>query len=150
MPRFTAETCCTGTRLPSAAYSRTIIFPAAEQVHELAAALPERYSAIVYLAAGCGLRGAEITGLELGSVDFLQLEIDVSQQLVCVTGVEPYLGPPKTRGSASTVEMPAVTTASLARHIELSPPPEVEIWDRADADQRKHHRRKARLLFVTR
>jgi hypothetical protein len=68
------------------------------QVHELAAALPERYSAIVYLAAGCGLRGAEITGLELESVDFLQRQIDVSQQLVCVTGVEPYLGPPKTRG----------------------------------------------------
>jgi integrase len=45
--------------------------------------------------------------------------------------------------------MPAVTIAALARHIELFPPPEVEIWDRTDSDQRKHHRRTARLLFVT-
>ncbi|HYT87427.1 MAG TPA: tyrosine-type recombinase/integrase, partial [Gemmataceae bacterium] len=139
---------CAGVKLPGIPGHDHYI-PAAEQVHELAAALPERYSAIVYLAAGCGLRGAEITGLELESVDFLQREIDVSQQLVCVTGVEPYLGPPKTRGSARTVEMPAVTIAALARHIELFPPPEVEIWDRTDSDQRKHHRRTARLLFVT-
>jgi integrase len=124
--------------------------PSEGREHALAAALPQRYSAIVYLAAGCGLRGAEITGLELGAVDFLQREIDVSQQLVCVTGVEPYLGPPKTRSSAHTVEMPAVTIASPARHIELFPPPEVEIWDRTDPDQRKHYQRTARLLFVTR
>jgi site-specific recombinase XerD len=45
--------------------------------------------------------------------------------------------------------MPTVAIASLARHIELFPTPEVEIWDRTDSDQRKHHRRKARLLFVT-
>jgi integrase len=140
---------CAGVKLPTIPRHDHFI-PSAEQVHTLAAVLPQRYSAIVYLAAGCGLRGAEITGLELGAVDFLQREIDVSQQLVCVTGVGPYLGPPKTRGSARTVEMPAVTLASLARHLELSPPPEVEIWDRADPDQRKHHRRKARLLFVTR
>ncbi len=96
---------CAGVKLPGIPGHDHYI-PAAEQVHEMAAALPERYSAIVYLAAGCGLRGAEI-------------------------------------------EMPAVTIAALARHIELFPPPEVEIWDRTDSDQRKHHRRTARLLFVT-
>jgi integrase len=63
--------------------------------------------------------------------------------------MEPYLGPPKTRGSARTVELPAVAAAALARHIELFPPPEVQIWDRTDTDQRKHHQRTARLLFVT-
>ena len=33
-----------------------------------------------------GLRAAEITGLELESVDFLRREINISQRLVCVTG----------------------------------------------------------------
>lgn len=139
---------CAGVKLP-AAQRHDHYIPSADQAHALAASLPERYSAIIYLAAGCGLRGAEITGLELGSVDFLQREIDITQQLVCVTGIEPYLGPPKTRGSARSVEMPTVTIAALARHIELFPPPEVEIWDRTDPDRRKHHRRPARLLFVT-
>jgi integrase len=140
---------CAGVKLPGIQRQDHYI-PSAEQVHGLAAALPARYSAIAYLAAGCGLRGGEITGLELGSVDFLQREIDVSQQLVCVTGIAPYLGPPKTRGSARTVEMPAVTMAALKRHIEIVPPLEVEIYDRTDSDQRKHRRRTARLLFVTR
>jgi integrase len=139
---------CAGVKLPSVP-KRDHYIPADEQVHALAAALPQRYAAIVYLAAGCGLRGAEITGLELDGVDFLQREIDVRQQLVCVTSVQPYLGPPKTRSSVRTVEMPAVTIAALARHIELFPPREVEIWDRTDSDQRKHHQRMARLLFVT-
>ena len=139
---------CAGVKLPGVPRHSHYI-PTAEQVHTLAAALPQRYSAIAYLAAGCGLRGAEITGLELEAVDFRQREIDVSQQLVCVTGVEPYLGPPKTRGSARTVEMPAVAIAALAHHIEQYPPSEAEIWDRTDPSQQRHHSRKARLLFVT-
>jgi integrase len=129
---------CTGVKLPGNPRHDHYI-PTADQIHELAATLSQRYSAIIYLAAACGLRGAEITGLELESVDFLQREIDVSQQLVCVTGMEPYLGPPKTRGSVRTVELPAVAATALARHIELFPPPEVQIWDRTDPDQRKHH-----------
>lgn len=139
---------CAGVKLPGVLRHDHYI-PGAEQVHTLGAELPQRYAAVVYLAAACGLRGAEITGLELDAVDFLQREIDVRQQLVCVTGVEPYLGPPKTRGSVRTVEMPAVVIAALAQHVELFPPREVEIWDRTDSDQRKHHQRLARLLFVT-
>ena len=139
---------CSGVRLPSNPRHDHFI-PTADQVHTLAAALPQRYSAVVYLAAGCGLRAAEITGLELESVDFLRREVDISQQLVCVTGMEPYLGPPKTRGSARTVELPAVVAAALARHIEQFPPPEAQIWDRTHPDQRKHHQRVSRLLFVT-
>jgi integrase len=139
---------CSGVRLPGVPHHRHYI-PTAEQVHILAATIAERYSSIVYLAAGCGLRGAEITGLEVDSLDFQRREVDVTQQLVCVTGQEPYLGPPKTKTSARTVELPAITAASLAQHIETYPPAEVEIWDRTSLDRRKHHRRKARLVFTT-
>lgn len=146
--RVIAVSPCTGVKLPQISCHRHYI-PSAEQVHALATVMAERYSPIVYLAAGCGLRGAEITGLEADSVDFLRREIDITQQLVCVTGQEPYLGPPKTKTSTRTVELPAVAAAALARHLELYPPVEVEIWDRTDPDQRKHHRRTARLLFTT-
>lgn len=139
---------CAGVKLPQVSHHKHYI-PSAEQVHELAATAPERYSAIIYSAAGCGLRGAEITGLEVESIDFLRREVDITQQLVCVTGQAPYLGPPKTKTSARTVEVPAVTLGALARHIELFPPVEVEILDRTDPDRRKHHWRKARLLFTT-
>lgn len=139
---------CTGVTLPEVPHHRHYI-PSDEQVHELSAGLPERYASVVYVAAGCGLRGAEITGLEIDALDFANFEIDVTQQLVCVTGQEPYLGPPKTKTSARTVEAPAVTMTALARHIELYPPVEVEIWDRTNPDRRKHHRRIARLVFTT-
>lgn len=151
---------CAGVKLPDAGHHKNYI-PTDEQVHTFASALspkrvgpegpaaPGRYSAIIYVAAGSGLRGAEITGLELDSVDFLRREIDISQQLVCVSGQQPYLGPPKTKTSARTAEMPKITAAALAEHIKHFPPVEVEIWDRTDPDKRKHHRRKARLIFTT-
>jgi len=82
-------------------------------------------------------------------LDFLRREVDIAQQLVCVTGQDPYLGPPKTKTSARTVELPAITVAALARHIEMFPPVEVEIWDRTNPDRRKHHRRQARLMFTS-
>jgi hypothetical protein len=124
---------CPGVKLPQVSGHAHYI-PSGEQVHALAVAIAERYSPIIYLAGGCGLRGAEITGLELDAVDFLRRELDVTQQLVCVTGQEPYLGPPKTKTSVRSVEIPAVTAAALARHVELFPPVEVESWDRTSPD----------------
>lgn len=97
----------------------------------------------------CRTSGGEITGLEIDALDFACCEIDITQQLICVTGQEPYLGPPETKTSVRTIEAPAVTMAELARHIKRHPPVEVEIWDRTDPDKRKHHRRTARLIFTT-
>jgi integrase len=111
--------------------------------------MPGRYSAAVYVADGTGFRAGEIMGLEENAIDFATSEIDVTQQLVCVTGQEPYLGPPKTRTSARTVKAASVTMAALKHHLELQPPVEIEIWDRTNPDKRKHHRRAARLVFTT-
>lgn len=137
---------CAGVKLPEVAKHQHYI-PTAEQVHMLAETIEPRFAGMIYAAAGCGFRWAEITGLELDAVDFLRREIDVSQQLVCLSGRKPYLGRPKSKDSARTVEMPKVTAAALARHIEQYPPAEVEIWDRTDP--RKPVLRTARLLFTT-
>lgn len=54
---------CDGAiRLPKMDRGKRVI-PSPEQVHQLAALLPARLSAMVYLAAGCGLRLGEILGL---------------------------------------------------------------------------------------
>lgn len=139
---------CNGVKLPEVPHHKHYI-PTAEQVHTVATAIAARYSAIIYIAAGCGPRGAEITGLEVDAIDLLRREVDISQQLVCISGREPYLGPPKTKTSVRTAELPAITTAALARHLEMFPPVEVEIWDRTNPDRRKHHRRVAKLVFTT-
>ncbi|GAA3143291.1 hypothetical protein GCM10010466_37840 [Planomonospora alba] len=137
---------CLGVRLPSAEERRQFI-PTPEQVHILAESLPPRFAAVVYLAAGCGLRGGEVFGLELDQVDLKRREVDVSQQMVSVGGRSPYLGPPKTRTSMRTVELPEVVCAALAVHLKRFEPVEIEVDD--ETDPRSPRRRTARLLFTT-
>lgn len=136
---------CAGIRLPDVDKHPHFI-PTVGQVHDLAEALPARYAPIIYVGAGCGLRGGEIFGLEVDAIDWLRREVDVSQQLKVVTGRTPYLAKPKTTSSMRTVELPAVTAAALAAHVERFPPVEVEIVD--ETDPRNPRTRMARLLFT--
>lgn len=136
---------CDGINLPDVEREDRFI-PTPEQVHALAGELADRYQALVYPAAGCGLRQGEAFGLEVEHVDFLRREIRVVQQLVVRSGVKPYLAPVKTSTSRRTVEMGTVVAKRLARHIELGYPREVEVDDHTDP--RKPVRRTARLLFV--
>ena len=144
--RAIAVSPCTGITLPTAQDSEEAILTPA-QVHAVAEEMLARFRAGVYLGAGCGLRGGEVLGLELNHVDFLRREVHVRQQLTVVTGGGPYIGPPKTRASRRTVELPKVTADALARHLEEYPVRPVEITDRTDA--RKTHTREARLLFTS-
>jgi integrase len=75
--------------------------------------------------------------------------LKITQQLVCVAGQKPYLGPPKTRTSVRTVKAASISMAALKSHLELFPPTEVEIWDRTSPDKRKHRIRVAKLVFVS-
>lgn len=136
---------CVGVRLPTVDRGERFI-PSAEQVHAVAEALPARYRAVVYVAAGCGLRGGEIFGLELDDVAWLQRELDVLRQAKKMPGQPAYLGPPKTKTSRRTVELPAVTSTALAQHVERFPPVPLEIQDRTG---RAVVTRSARLLFTT-
>jgi integrase len=138
---------CVDVRLPEVASAPHLIATPA-QIHALAAALPDRYRAVPYLAAGCGLRMGEIMGLELEAVDFLGREVQVGQQLKVLTGRRPYLGPPKTKTSRRVVELPEAAGLPLARHLELHPPAEVLVDD--ETDPRRPRSRPARLLFTNR
>lgn len=136
---------CVAIRLPEIPDARYYI-ARPEEVHALAAALPERYRAIVYLAAGCGWRGGEIFGLERDSVDFAAREIHVRHQLTVISGRGPYLAPPKTKTSRRTNELPRVTAGELRRHLEEFPCASEEIDD--ETDPRRPARRLARLVFT--
>jgi integrase len=137
---------CVDVRLPEVDHHDHHI-PTPEQVHALAAALPPRYQAVPYLAAGCGLRGGEVFGLELpAAVDFLRREVAVHQQLTVISGRKPYLAPPKTKTSRRVVELPEAAGLPLARHLELFPAVGVEVDD--ETDPRKPVRRPARLVFT--
>jgi integrase len=88
----------------------------------------------------------EILGLEVGAVDFLGREVHVRQQLKVLTGRKPYLGPPKTKTSRRTVELPDAAGLPLARHLELVTPAEVLVDD--ETDPRSPVTRPARLVFT--
>ena len=75
-----------------------------------------RYRATVTLAAGTGLR-QEGGGLDGAHVDFLRRQVRVEEQLVTVSGREPWLGPPKTEASICTVPLPQVVLVARAEHM---------------------------------
>jgi integrase len=145
LDRVIAFSPCQDITLPEIDHGELVI-PTSQQVHALASALPERFEAIVYPAAACGLRQAETWGLEVDHVNFLRREIRVVQQLVTPDSGAPHLGPVKTKTSRRVVELGVVAAERLARHIELYPPKAVEIEDRTDP--RRTVRREARLIFV--
>lgn len=144
--RVIGSTPCVGIKLPEIPRSDRFI-PTPNQVHLLAAGVPERYRAGAYIAAGCGLRFAEIVGLELEHVDFLRREITVVQQLRQRAGGPAYIGLPKTKTSIRTGELPSVVADALAWHIQRFPLKVLEMEDRTDL--RKPVTRPVKLLFTT-
>jgi integrase len=143
--RVIAASPCTGIRLPELEHSDHLILTP-EQVHALAAELPERYRAMVYLGAGCGLRHGEVLGLERGHIDFLRREVHVVQQLTSHGGRKPFIGPLKTKTSRRVVELPQVAAEALARHLEKYPVKPVAIED--DTKLKLAGTRPAELLFT--
>ena len=93
-----------------------------EQVLDLAAAVPDRYRALVVVGAGAGLRNGEALGLTEARVEFLRRQLRIEEQLITAPGKEPYLGPPKTQASQRTIPVPNVVTEALASHRERFQP----------------------------
>lgn len=94
-----------------------------EQVEGLAAAIDDRYRALVLTAAYTGLRWGELAGLRLPRVDFLRRRIDVAEILTEVDGVLAF-GPPKTSKSRGTVSFPAFLADELGAHVGKYPDPD--------------------------
>jgi integrase len=90
---------------------------AVEAVERLVASMPDRYRALVVVAAGAGLRQGEAFGLTVDRVDFLRRELRVDRQLVAVRDGVPELGPTKTPAGLRTVPVPTTVVDVLASHL---------------------------------
>lgn len=90
------------------------------EVHKLAKAMPDRYRALVILAAGSGLRAGELFGLQVRHIDFLRRTVKVEQQVQrAYPGV--VVCPPKTKHSYRTVPVPQSVIDALAAHLKAYP-----------------------------
>jgi integrase len=103
-----------GTRIALPALSpRGLLVPSAADVAALSAALPSRFAAVPYVAAGLGLRRGELFGLEVGDVDFLRRSVVVARQL----DEHRMTGPLKTASSYRTLPLPTTVADVLAAHL---------------------------------
>ena len=118
--RVIAQSPCRGVKLPKA--ERRQVEPlAVEVVQAITDAMPDKYRALVTLAAGTGLRQGEAFGLTVDRVDFLRRTVKVDRQLVLLPGAGPEHAPPKTQASYRTVPLPAVVVDALAAHLAAYP-----------------------------
>ncbi|MCC5949298.1 MAG: site-specific integrase [Nitriliruptoraceae bacterium] len=121
---------CVGTKLP-ADHRDPVVPLSLEQVRKLERALPERYRALVTLAAATGLRQGEAFGLTVDRSGIApptpRPTLLVDRQLVLVDGLAPYLGPPKRRASRRELPLPQVAADALAAHLASFPPTEQEL-----------------------
>ncbi|MGY5882327.1 tyrosine-type recombinase/integrase [Modestobacter lacusdianchii] len=111
---------CQGTKLPKV-HRQRIEPMTLEAVEALTETMPERYRALVTLAAGTGLRQGEMLGLTTDRIDFLRRQLTVDRQLVTMPDRAPYLAPPKTQASARVVPLPQVVVDALAVHLATWP-----------------------------
>lgn len=90
-----------------------VVPPSAETVAVLAGVVPARYSALVVLLAGSGLRIGEALGLKVSDIDFLRRTVRVERQ----RRQDGTLGPTKTAKSTRTVPLGQVVVDELAQHL---------------------------------
>jgi integrase len=85
-----------------------------EELHRLAAALPDRWQPMVYVAGACGLRFSEVAGLRVGRVDLAHHQLQVVETAPQVGGDR---AEPKTAAGRRTVPVPGLIAEVLDQHL---------------------------------
>lgn len=88
--------------------------------------LPERFSLVVLLGAGLGLRQGEIFGLSPDDVDFEIGEVLVRRQVKLFAGNRQVFGLPKGR-KTRRVPLPDAVAVAITAHMTARPPVEVTL-----------------------
>ena len=102
-----------GIKLPSIPKTAVhVLHP--DELQQLAAATPELWRPMIFVAGVCGLRFAEIAGLRVGRLDLLRRQLHVVE-------TSPQVGPdragPKTAAGRRSVPMPMFVAAQLSAHL---------------------------------
>ena len=105
--RLIARTPCEGITLPRQDRDHKIVPLEVSQVAAVAELMPERWRALVWVAAGTGLRQGEVLGLTIDRVDFLRRQVKVDRQMMTPGAGVPTFAPPKTKASYRTVPLPS-------------------------------------------
>ncbi len=119
--RLIAASPCERIALPKKDRHEVVPLPVAA-VERLVATMPQRYRALIVLAAGAGLRQGECFGVTVDRIDFLRRELRVDRQLVGVRNGVPEFGPPKTPAGFRTVPLPGSVVDALAAHLTRQRP----------------------------
>jgi integrase len=108
-------------------------FATADQVDAIAAHVPDRDRALIYVAAYSSLRLGELTGLRRCDVNPLLKTATVARQITGVRG-QLHVGPPKTASSRRTVRLPDLIAAMLDDHLQRhsEPGPEGLVFPAAE------------------
>ncbi|MFE2685554.1 tyrosine-type recombinase/integrase [Streptomyces mirabilis] len=95
-------------------------------------ALPERYQALISVAAGLGLRQGEVFGLAVEDVDFLGGVVHVVRQVKLLQRHRAVFAPPK-GGKERDVPLPESVAFALAGHLKNFPATEITLpWKTLD------------------
>ncbi|MBV2363480.1 site-specific integrase [Streptomonospora nanhaiensis] len=86
------------------------------EVYKLADAVPPRYRALVLLAAFGSLRWGELAGLRRRCLDLDGRTVTVREVAYELKGVR--FGPPKSKASRRTVQLPKLIVADLRAHLD--------------------------------
>lgn len=89
----------------------------AEQLEALAAAVPDKYAALVLLAGVTGLRWGEAIGLRLGDVDLLRQTVSVRQTVEEVSGHAQIVAATKTAASRRRFSIPTLLVERISAHV---------------------------------
>jgi integrase len=87
------------------------------QVFDVAERMPDRWSAMVLLAAFGSLRFGEVIALRCGDLAKDASTVRISRAFVDVPGQGLLVGPPKSRAGVRTVIMPHAVRAELLKHL---------------------------------
>ncbi len=96
--------------------------PSVADTHHLVAFLhgcrEDRFFALWWLAALCGLRRGELCGLTWSTVDLTEHTLTVAEQVICIDG-RTHVEPPKSLASRRTIALDDATVAVLRHHRQL-------------------------------
>ena len=88
-----------------------------DELTAIVAVMPERYHALVLLAAWCALRSGEMLELRRRDVDLRRGTVRVERAVSWVRG-QPVVGTPKSVGGIRTVAIPPHVLPAVERHLE--------------------------------
>ena len=87
-----------------------------EQIAIIVANMPEKYQALILLAAWCGLRWGEVSELRRRDLDLASMTVRVERAVVWRKG-QPTVGTPKSRAGVRTIALPPNLRSALRRHL---------------------------------